>query len=219
MTSPARRVFLAYNTALGALTVHAAVRGEPGFAVIGALSLGWGALATTGVCLPWLEMYGRVVSRGPAGSARVALTFDDGPHPATTRRVLEALAPTRHRATFFVLGEKVRRHPASYARFMPAVTPSAYTAISTIGCTPSVCRGPYTTRSSGQQMRSKPQRARGPGSSALPSATRASRPYAARAVRVSRSSAGRRELTTASAGEVPKPSWSASAERSPTARS
>jgi peptidoglycan/xylan/chitin deacetylase (PgdA/CDA1 family) len=56
-------------------------------------------------------MYGRVVSRGPAGSARVALTFDDGPHPVTTRRVLEALAPTRHRATFFVLGEKVRRHP------------------------------------------------------------------------------------------------------------
>jgi peptidoglycan/xylan/chitin deacetylase (PgdA/CDA1 family) len=29
----------------------------------------------------------------------------------TTRRVLEALAPTRHRATFFVLGEKARRHP------------------------------------------------------------------------------------------------------------
>ena len=56
-------------------------------------------------------MYARVVSRGPAGSARVALTFDDGPHPVTTRRVLEALAPTRHRATFFVLGEKVRRHP------------------------------------------------------------------------------------------------------------
>ena len=60
---------------------------------------------------PWLEMYARVVSRGPAGSARVALTFDDGPHPVTTRRVLEALAPTRHRATFFVLGEKARRHP------------------------------------------------------------------------------------------------------------
>ena len=51
------------------------------------------------------------MSRGPAGSGRVALTFDDGPHPVTTRRVLEALAPTRHRATFFVLGEKARRHP------------------------------------------------------------------------------------------------------------
>jgi len=87
------------------------VCGEPGLAVIGAASLGWGALVTAGVLLPRLEMYGRVVSRGPTGSARVALTFDDGPHPVTTRQVLEALAPTRHRATFFVLGEKVRRHP------------------------------------------------------------------------------------------------------------
>jgi len=111
MTSPARVSLLASSTGLGALALHAAVRGEPGLAVIGALSLGWGALLTTGVLFPWLEMYGRVVSRGPAGSARVALTFDDGPHPVTTRRVLETLAPTRHRATFFVLGEKARRHP------------------------------------------------------------------------------------------------------------
>ena len=111
MTSPARASLLASTTGLGALVLHAAVRGEPGLATIGALSLGWGALATTGVLFPWLEMYARVVSRGPAGSARVALTFDDGPHPVTTRRVLEALAPTRHRATFFVLGEKARRHP------------------------------------------------------------------------------------------------------------
>ena len=111
MTSPARVSFLASTTGLGALALHAALRGEPGLAVMGALSLGWGTLLTTGVLCPWLEMYGRVVSRGPAGSARVALTFDDGPHPVTTRRVLEALAPTRHRATFFVLGEKARRHP------------------------------------------------------------------------------------------------------------
>jgi len=111
MTSPARVSLLASTAGLGALALHAALRGEPGLVVIGALSLGWGALATTGVLFPWLEMYARIVSRGPVGSARVALTFDDGPHPVTTRRVLEALAPTRHRATFFVLGVKARRHP------------------------------------------------------------------------------------------------------------
>jgi peptidoglycan/xylan/chitin deacetylase (PgdA/CDA1 family) len=111
MTSPARASLLASAAGLGALALHAALRGEPGLAVIGVLSLGWGAFVTTGVICPWLEMYGRVVSRGPAGRGRVALTFDDGPHPVTTRRVLEALAPTRHRATFFVLGEKARRHP------------------------------------------------------------------------------------------------------------
>ena len=110
-TSPARVSLLASATGLGALALHAAARGEPGLAVLGALTLGWGVLVTTGVICPWLEMYGRVVSRGPTGSARVALTFDDGPHPVTTRRVLETLAPTHHRATFFVLGEKARRHP------------------------------------------------------------------------------------------------------------
>ena len=42
---------------------------------------------------------------------RVALTFDDGPDPVTTRHILETLGATRHRATFFVLGAKARRHP------------------------------------------------------------------------------------------------------------
>jgi peptidoglycan-N-acetylglucosamine deacetylase len=109
MRSPAGLAFVASTAGLGGLAAQAAMRGEPGLAVIGAL--GWGVVATTGVCLPWLEMFGRIVCRGPTGSARVALTFDDGPHPVTTRRVLEALAPTRHRATFFMLGEKARRHP------------------------------------------------------------------------------------------------------------
>lgn len=109
--APARLGLIATIAGLGAVVLCFAVRGEPGLGVIVMLSLGLGALATSGVIFPRLEMYERIVSRGPAGASRVALTFDDGPHPVTTRRVLEALAPTRHRATFFVLGEKVRRHP------------------------------------------------------------------------------------------------------------
>jgi peptidoglycan-N-acetylglucosamine deacetylase len=41
----------------------------------------------------------------------VALTFDDGPNPATTPRILALLAEANASATFFVLGEKVERHP------------------------------------------------------------------------------------------------------------
>ena len=41
----------------------------------------------------------------------VALTFDDGPHPKHTPELLEVLAAHRARATFFVLGKQVRRHP------------------------------------------------------------------------------------------------------------
>lgn len=111
MMRPAQLVLRLSGAGIGTAACHAVAFGEPGLSALAALTASWGALATTGVLSPRLEMYAPIVSHGPAGSARVALTFDDGPHPVSTRRVLEALAPTHHRATFFVLGEKVRRHP------------------------------------------------------------------------------------------------------------
>jgi peptidoglycan/xylan/chitin deacetylase (PgdA/CDA1 family) len=41
-----------------------------------------------------------------------ALTFDDGPHPDGTPAVLEVLAAAGVQATFFLVGEQVRRDPA-----------------------------------------------------------------------------------------------------------
>src|ERR1700733_5238218 len=41
-----------------------------------------------------------------------ALTFDDGPHVEGTPAVLEILAGAGVRATFFLVGEQVRRNPA-----------------------------------------------------------------------------------------------------------
>jgi peptidoglycan/xylan/chitin deacetylase (PgdA/CDA1 family) len=67
--------------------------------------------ATYGVLWPQCGMYGEALSRGKPGSRRVALTFDDGPHPVTTRAVLELLRAHDARATFFVLGHKVEAHP------------------------------------------------------------------------------------------------------------
>jgi peptidoglycan/xylan/chitin deacetylase (PgdA/CDA1 family) len=46
----------------------------------------------------------------------VVLTFDDGPHPEGTPAILELLARHRATATFFVVGERVRRRPALLAR-------------------------------------------------------------------------------------------------------
>jgi peptidoglycan/xylan/chitin deacetylase (PgdA/CDA1 family) len=46
----------------------------------------------------------------------VVLTFDDGPHPEGTPMILELLARHRATATFFVVGEQVRRRPALLAR-------------------------------------------------------------------------------------------------------
>jgi peptidoglycan/xylan/chitin deacetylase (PgdA/CDA1 family) len=41
----------------------------------------------------------------------VALTFDDGPDPERTPRVLELLARGGHTATFFCIGRNAERHP------------------------------------------------------------------------------------------------------------
>jgi len=41
----------------------------------------------------------------------VAITIDDGPHPDITPRVLELLDEHGAKATFFCVGEKVRRYP------------------------------------------------------------------------------------------------------------
>lgn len=49
--------------------------------------------------------------RGPAGGGAVALTFDDGPSPATTPHTLELLDRLSMRATFFVVGSLAAAHP------------------------------------------------------------------------------------------------------------
>lgn len=69
--------------------------------------------------LPTLPSEERVIdtSSGPTlfdgGLAKdeIALTFDDGPHPTRTERVLEILKAANIRATFFDVGEMTKRHP------------------------------------------------------------------------------------------------------------
>src|SRR5262249_58126840 len=50
-----------------------------------------------------------VYLRGSPSVPTVALTFDDGPNGACTAAVLDALRDAGAPATFFVLGENVRR--------------------------------------------------------------------------------------------------------------
>jgi peptidoglycan/xylan/chitin deacetylase (PgdA/CDA1 family) len=53
-----------------------------------------------------------IARRLDLGSGAVGLTFDDGPHPRGTPAVLDALAAAGAQATFFVVGEQLRAHPA-----------------------------------------------------------------------------------------------------------
>jgi peptidoglycan-N-acetylglucosamine deacetylase len=45
------------------------------------------------------------------GSKAIALTFDDGPDPAQTPRILALLAKYHVKATFCLVGEQVQKHP------------------------------------------------------------------------------------------------------------
>ncbi|MDF1459483.1 polysaccharide deacetylase family protein [Bacillus sp. FSL L8-0215] len=45
----------------------------------------------------------------------LALTFDDGPNPATTTKILDALKKNKGHATFFVLGSRVQYYPGMLA--------------------------------------------------------------------------------------------------------
>jgi peptidoglycan-N-acetylglucosamine deacetylase len=60
---------------------------------------------------PKSALFGPFVSHGSRSSGLVALTFDDGPDPAYTPQVLKILAAHHTKATFFMLGEQVARHP------------------------------------------------------------------------------------------------------------
>ncbi|URM88788.1 polysaccharide deacetylase family protein [Streptomyces sp. MRC013] len=78
-------------------------------AVAAALA-GWHVLPAA-TWLPGLRgaLWPALDGRGDPG--RVALTFDDGPDPATTPLFLRALERLSVRATFFVLGERLERAP------------------------------------------------------------------------------------------------------------
>lgn len=55
---------------------------------------------------------GMAIKKVPTTHKVVALTFDDGPHPATTPALLSVLQAKQARATFFVLGNRVKLYPA-----------------------------------------------------------------------------------------------------------
>lgn len=63
----------------------------------------------------WDRTFGAIVAIETAQPV-FALTFDDGPHPATTPMILEVLGRHGARATFFMIGEAARSHPEIVTR-------------------------------------------------------------------------------------------------------
>lgn len=83
-----------------------------------ALAGGWSLPALAPLVPPLAGALG--IHTRTAAPDTVALTFDDGPHPHATPAVLDALAAAGARATFFLIGEQVRRSPAIAAELVAA---------------------------------------------------------------------------------------------------
>lgn len=56
----------------------------------------------------------------PKGNKRIYLTFDDGPHPEITPKVLEILEAYKAKATFFCVGQNVEKFPETYQMILNA---------------------------------------------------------------------------------------------------
>jgi peptidoglycan/xylan/chitin deacetylase (PgdA/CDA1 family) len=56
------------------------------------------------------------LTHGPQWSGTACLTFDDGPHPELTPRLLDLLAESGVSATFFLIGGEAEKYPAVVRR-------------------------------------------------------------------------------------------------------
>lgn len=66
--------------------------------------------------LPWL--YPGLTWRIPTEEKKLYLTFDDGPVPEITTFVLNELAKAKARATFFCIGDNIKKHPTVFDQIL-----------------------------------------------------------------------------------------------------
>ncbi len=70
-------------------------------------------LAAVLLCVPGVmnRRAGEVAASNMTDSKKIAITFDDGPHPYYTEQLLDGLKERGVKATFFVTGQHVEEHP------------------------------------------------------------------------------------------------------------
>lgn len=75
-------------------------------------------LVTDGIARPSSSLFYPTLTHGPRGSRRVALSFDDGPDPEITPKVLDVLREGGAKATFFVIGKSLAAQPELARRML-----------------------------------------------------------------------------------------------------
>lgn len=68
--------------------------------------------------LPWI--FPELTWKINTDKKEIFLTFDDGPIPGPTEFVLETLAKFNAKATFFCIGDNIRKHPEVFVKIISA---------------------------------------------------------------------------------------------------
>ena len=76
-----------------------------------ALSMALAGVLLLLAVLPGNSFYGKVLTHADTQRKVIALTFDDGPYPPYTQKLLKVLAEKHVHATFFMVGENAAKHP------------------------------------------------------------------------------------------------------------
>ena len=67
---------------------------------------------------PGNQLFGRTLVEGTSENREIALTFDDGPNPPYTNRILDVLRDEHVPATFFLVGRAVAANPQTVRRIV-----------------------------------------------------------------------------------------------------
>lgn len=73
-------------------------------------------LYRTPAFLPWI--FSKLLWRVETNAKEIYLTFDDGPIPGPTEFVLDTLKQFNAKATFFCIGDNIRKHPEIFQRIV-----------------------------------------------------------------------------------------------------
>ena len=60
----------------------------------------------------------RFLRHGDPSVKEIALTFDDGPHPESAQEILDVLKARNIKATFFLVGSRIKEHPEIVRRMI-----------------------------------------------------------------------------------------------------
>jgi peptidoglycan/xylan/chitin deacetylase (PgdA/CDA1 family) len=109
---PAARLLLYAATAgVLVLAARAVLIEPPPLSISISVAVVYFGFILAGVLVLRLRMFADAIVEGPFAARGVVLTFDDGPDPTTTPRVLDTLDAAGVKATFFIIGKKAAASP------------------------------------------------------------------------------------------------------------